>query len=117
MRFLIDAQLPPALARWLETEGHQATHVQDHDLLGATDSEIWAQAQCLGAVIVSKDEDFVYLRTLKPEGPPLVWVRMGNTTRRQLLAWFAELLPKIELALANGEGLIEIVPPGPSDSK
>lgn len=29
MRFLIDAQLPPALARWLEGEGHQAEHVSD----------------------------------------------------------------------------------------
>ena len=54
MRFLVDAQLPPALAR------------------------------CL------------------------VWVPIGNTTRRELLAWFAELLPDIERALVAGERLIEV---------
>lgn len=27
MRCLIDAQLPPALARWLTAEGHDASHV------------------------------------------------------------------------------------------
>ena len=29
MRFLIDAQLPPALARLLESNGHVAEHVAD----------------------------------------------------------------------------------------
>lgn len=111
MRFLVDAQLPPALARWLAAQGHEATHVLDHDLLEARDTVIWAEAIRLGAAIVSKDEDFVHLRTLKSDGPSLVWVRVGNTTRRQLLAWFAVLLPEIEKALASGERLIEVVPP------
>lgn len=108
MRFLVDAQLPPALARWLVAKGHEASHVLDHDMLEAGDAAIWAQAERLGAVIVSKDEDFVHLRTLRPQGPALVWVRVGNTTRRELLAWFAELLPDIERALVAGERLIEV---------
>jgi predicted nuclease of predicted toxin-antitoxin system len=29
MRFLIDAQLPPALVPWLAAKGHQARHVID----------------------------------------------------------------------------------------
>ena len=29
MKFIVDAQLPPALARWLCEQGHQAEHVQD----------------------------------------------------------------------------------------
>jgi len=29
MRFLVDAQLPPALARTLEAGGHEAEHVAD----------------------------------------------------------------------------------------
>jgi predicted nuclease of predicted toxin-antitoxin system len=29
MRFLVDAQLPPALARWLAAQGHEAAHVGD----------------------------------------------------------------------------------------
>jgi predicted nuclease of predicted toxin-antitoxin system len=29
MRFLVDAQLPPALAQWLASHGHDAMHVTD----------------------------------------------------------------------------------------
>jgi len=110
VRFLVDAQLPPALARWLSANGHEASHLLDHGLLVAADTRIWEKAERLGAFIVSKDEDFVHLRTLNPEGPPLVWVRVGNTTRRELLAWFSQLLPEIEGALLAGERLIEIAP-------
>jgi predicted nuclease of predicted toxin-antitoxin system len=110
VRFVVDAQLPPALARWLVAQGHEASHVLDHGMLEAGDTAIWGEAERLGAVIVSKDEDFVHLRTLRPDGPALVWVRVGNTTRRELLAWFADLLPEIEQALLAGERVIEVAP-------
>ena len=29
MRFLVDAQLPPALARWLAAQGHETAHIGD----------------------------------------------------------------------------------------
>lgn len=57
-QFLIDAQLPPALARWLTARGQPSQHVVDFGGDGTTDDEVWAQALHLGAVIVSKDEDF-----------------------------------------------------------
>jgi Domain of unknown function (DUF5615) len=41
MRFLIDAQLPPALARWLAANGDTAEHVADRQLEAASDSSIW----------------------------------------------------------------------------
>lgn len=44
MRFLVDAQLPAALARWLETQGHDAVHVYDIGLLEAEDKTIWRAA-------------------------------------------------------------------------
>ena len=44
MRFLVDAQLPPALARLLITLGHTAEHVADIGLRDADDSPIWAYA-------------------------------------------------------------------------
>lgn len=108
MLFLVDAQLPPALARWLVEQGHDATHLMDHGSLAASDRAVWELAHRLNAVIVSKDEDFVHLRTLSAEGPAVVWVRVGNTTRRELLAWFSRLLPEIEQALQAGETLVEV---------
>lgn len=64
-----------------------------------------------GAVLISKDEDFVHLRTTQADGPALIWVRIGNTTRRELLDGFTQLMPAIETALMKGEQLIEIAAP------
>jgi predicted nuclease of predicted toxin-antitoxin system len=42
--FLIDAQLPPALASWLIQQGHAAQHVDDLGLRNADDIVIWNHA-------------------------------------------------------------------------
>lgn len=58
MNFLVDAQLPPGLARWLSDQGYSAQHVNDIGLAGAEDSVIWNYALRVDAIIVTKDEDF-----------------------------------------------------------
>lgn len=108
MRFLVDAQLPPGLARWLAAQGHDAEHVVDGGLEAADDRVIWSHAVSSGAVIVTKDEDFASRRTLEKEGPCIVWIRLGNTTRRETLRWFESVLPNVLEALARGDTLIEI---------
>ena len=55
MRFLVDAQLPPALARWLSSEGHDAEHVLDFGFAGAEDGDIWSYAAAHGSVIITKE--------------------------------------------------------------
>lgn len=110
MRFLIDAQLPPALARWIESQGHAAEHVHECCAVDAPDSAIWEYATGTGAVIVSKDEDFLTLRTLRPDGPALIWIRVGNTRKKALLEWFGHLFPRLVAALERGEKLVEIGP-------
>ena len=107
MRFLVDAQLPPALARRIESFGHIAEHVADRGLAKAADNEIRAQAIEAGAVIVTKDEDFAVRRVLH-EGPAIVWVRVGNTRRAELLRRFEAELPRIVAALERGETLVEL---------
>lgn len=96
MRFLVDAQLPPALARWLAGKCFVAEHVFDLHMETASDSEIWSRAESTCAVIVTKDEDFVALATSSSSGPRVLWVRLGNSTRRELLAWMGiELGPQL----------------------
>jgi predicted nuclease of predicted toxin-antitoxin system len=41
-------------------------------------------------------------------GPPIVWVRLGNTTNRALLAVFDLVLPGILQAIARGETVVQI---------
>ncbi len=107
-RFLIDAQLPPALARWLTDLGYQSEHVVDFGGDGTTDRQVWARALETNAVIVSKDEDFSMLTMQSLKGPQVVWIRTGNTSRKALLGWFEGLLPSILLAIERGEKVIEI---------
>ncbi|RPJ32297.1 MAG: hypothetical protein EHM17_13550 [Verrucomicrobiaceae bacterium] len=108
MRFLIDAQLPPALARLLEAHGHIAEHVADIGLRHAEDSPIWAYAIAHQAIIVTKDEDFPQRLRQAKSGPIMIWLRIGNTSRRALLQWFEPLLPQIEILIDQGDRLIEI---------
>jgi predicted nuclease of predicted toxin-antitoxin system len=109
MRFLVDAQLPSALARWLAAQGHEAAHVGDLGMQAASDAAIWDHALASSSAIVTKDEDFAQRKVLADHGPVVVWVRLPNTRRRDLLAWFATVLPEILAAMARGETLIEVI--------
>jgi predicted nuclease of predicted toxin-antitoxin system len=108
MRFLVDAQLPPALARWLAGQGHEAAHVGDLGLHAASDASIWNHAQASSSAIVTKDEDFAQRKVLADDGPAVIWIRLPNTRRRDLLAWFERVLPDVLSALERGETLIEV---------
>jgi predicted nuclease of predicted toxin-antitoxin system len=109
MRFLIDAQLPPALARWLAARGHHAEHVADLRMSSASDAAIWEFATQTAAVIVTKDEDFAQRKVLNGDGPVVLWIRLPNTRRRELLEWFESVLPDVLSALERGEALIEVI--------
>jgi predicted nuclease of predicted toxin-antitoxin system len=41
VRFLVDTQLPEALALWLSERGHQAEHVLDVGLGQSKDTPVW----------------------------------------------------------------------------
>ena len=107
MRFLVDAQMPQALARWIAANGHEAQHVSDLGLEGASDQIIWGKAGSLGAVIVSKDQDFVQLANSGP-GPCVVWITFGNTRRSELISRMEKIFPQIVEALASGERIVEV---------
>ncbi len=109
MKFLVDAQLPPALARWLTEQSHPSQHVADLSLTSSSDRNIWQYAKDNGLTIITKDEDFSHLSLLDPLPAPVVWVRVGNCSRAALLNWFAPLLPDIVAALEQGETLVELV--------
>jgi predicted nuclease of predicted toxin-antitoxin system len=109
VRFLVDAQLPPALARFLVEEGHEAVAVRELALRNADDEVIWQCAKRDGFIIVTKDEDFA--RMVWQFGPPpqILWLRIGNATNRVLCAWLAPVLPDAVAALALGNALVEVI--------
>jgi predicted nuclease of predicted toxin-antitoxin system len=106
MRFLIDAQLPPALCGWFEERGFEAEHVSER-LGGQTPDARIAESAAAGALIlVTKDDDFALRHP--PGDYRLLWLRCGNITNRSLRAWLAERWPAILAGLEAGEALIEV---------
>lgn len=106
MRFPVDAQLPERLCQWLREQGHEALYVPTL-LTGETpDAVVAAYAADHGLTLISKDEDFTHRHLTG--GYQLVWIRLGNASNRELLAWFAPRFPEILAALINGEALVEV---------
>jgi predicted nuclease of predicted toxin-antitoxin system len=105
----IDAQLPPALAPWLRRRFElEAYAVRDLKLRDADDPMIFAAAREAGAVVLTKDADFVAL--LERHGPPpqIVWVTTGNTSNAVLRGVLERHWPTAAQLLEAGEPLVEI---------
>jgi predicted nuclease of predicted toxin-antitoxin system len=85
VKLLVDNQLPAALARFLASRGVDCQHVVDLDLGGATDAEIWEYASQNDCVVVSKDEDFLYLANARSAKARLIWIRSATAVRRRSL--------------------------------
>lgn len=110
MKFVVDAQLPPALADWLGVQGHEAKHIADLSDLQASDGAIWRLAREQRRIIVTKDRDFAIWAAERTVGPQVVWLRLGNATTRSLLTWLEPRWGAVETALAEGIHLIEVRP-------
>lgn len=108
MKFLVDNQLPIALARFLAARGCDCQHVADIGLDDALGAEIWRYANEHGRIVISKDEDFFYRANRGDTKARFLWVRLGNCRTSALLAAFERLWPRIEESLAAGEGVIEL---------
>jgi predicted nuclease of predicted toxin-antitoxin system len=110
LRFIVDAQLPPALARAIAGEGHDPVHVNDIDLTSASDHAVWAEAAQRHAAIITKDEDFILIGRGREETsvPAIVWLRIGNCTKKALLEAFLSVFPWVVEMLEAGEKMIEI---------
>ena len=108
MRFLVDAQLPPALAAFLAAQGHEARAAREVGLREADDPVIWAFAETGTWIVVTKDEDFAERALRSQTGPQVLWLRIGNSTNRVLFAWLEPLLPAAVQDLQSGHRLVEL---------
>ena len=109
MKFWVDAQLPPALAAWLsEKYAVEALSLRDLGMRDATDAEIFETARQAGAVIISKDSDFVDLVSRHGIPPQLLWVTCGNVTNTRLQTVFDKTFAEALATLSGGQPIVEI---------
>jgi predicted nuclease of predicted toxin-antitoxin system len=109
VKFLIDAQLPVALAETLRCMGHEAKAVREVGLRDAEDESIWQFAKAQQLTIITKDEDFAERSIRNLDGPAVIWLRVGNCSNLTLLKWLIPLLPGIMARLDLGDRLVEVI--------
>jgi predicted nuclease of predicted toxin-antitoxin system len=105
----VDAQLSPALAPWITQQfGIEAYSVKELGYRDAADRVIFQAAREAGAVVVTKDSDF--LRLLDQCGPPpqVLWITLGNTSNAHMREVLNRVLPHAVALLESGEPLVEI---------
>lgn len=102
MNFLVDAQLPRRLARFLSTERHDAAHTLDLPRGNRTnDDELCEICRRDNRVLVTKDSDFTNSFFLRHEPPRLLLVSTGNITNRELEVLFRAHLSDIVNAFGS----------------
>jgi predicted nuclease of predicted toxin-antitoxin system len=109
MKFLVDEQLPAALVDWLTQRGGcTATHVRDVGLKAAEDADIRSHCLSTGAVLITKDEDFVSRGDLSGAGLQVIWIRLGNASNDVLVAWLVPRWDETLAAIRAGAVLVEL---------
>ena len=109
MRFILDAQLPPQLAERLSREfAISAVAARDLGLSTVADTVRFDYARADGAVVLSKDSDFVELVHRLGSPPQIVWITCGNVSNRHLRELFTATFADILQLLSDGESLVEI---------
>jgi predicted nuclease of predicted toxin-antitoxin system len=89
MNFLIDAQLPKKLAKFLNEKGYNAIHTLDLPSGNTTtDSDIIALSISQNYIVITKDADFWDIYKQKAEPYKLIYLTVGNLSTHKLITLF-----------------------------
>ena len=110
MKLWIDAQLSPAIARWITAnyEEVEASAAYDLGYLDSEDTVIYFAAREAGAAVMTKDSDFIDLQNVHGAPPKVIWVTCGNTSNKRLKEILTAKLREAFELLEGGEDLVEI---------
>jgi predicted nuclease of predicted toxin-antitoxin system len=89
MKFIIDAQLPYVLCKFLNENKHDSIHAMDlRNKDFSTDKEICEYAQNEDRIVITKDYDFIDSHILKNNPEKLLWITTGNIKNIELIQLF-----------------------------
>ena len=89
MNFLVDAQLPPRLARFLRERGHNAVHTDQLPLgNSASDRILRGYADDEKRIVITKDRGFIATFAAGKGPRKLLYVALGNLTNAALIGLF-----------------------------
>jgi predicted nuclease of predicted toxin-antitoxin system len=100
VKFMIDMQLSPGLATWLQKQGNDAKHVFVAGLGRATDEDILESARKEARIVITADLDYPRLLALVgASGPGLILFRGGDFSEKQII----ELMKRVLNAISAEE--------------
>lgn len=109
MKIWLDAHLSPRLARWLTANcSVEAMPLRELGLRDAEDEHIFQRARTEGAVIITKDADFVRLQERMGAPPKIIWLTCGNTSEERLQQIFSKHFGSAMQLLDGTDDLVEI---------
>ena len=110
MKLLIDAQLSPSLAAWINRtfSDIHADSVWSLELRDKSDKQIFEYASENGYIIVSKDVDFMNMIERYGAPPNLIWITCGNTSNAAMRKILSGTLSKALELISGGESIVEI---------
>ncbi len=89
MKFLLDAQLPPSLKQLFISNGYDCIHTLDLELANNTpDKTINTVSVNEQRILITKDSDFYDSFIIKNEPYKLILVKLGNTSKKELIQFF-----------------------------
>lgn len=103
MKLLIDESLQHDLARILTEAGHDAVHVVDLGLRGATDDEVLSRAEADARIVVTADTDFGTLLALSgAPGPSVALLRRAGRRAADRARALLTVLVLVDEQLSRG---------------
>ena len=108
MKFIVDTQLPPRLAGYLQSKGYDCIHTtyfENGHLL--QDAEIILIAIEDGRTIISKDADFSDHYFLRGAPPKILLLQFGNISNSDLIEYFDRYLDFIVQAFESGSDYVQ----------
>lgn len=104
MKFLVDAQLPTALAAFLRDRGFDTIHTKELPKGNDTsDFEINILSLAESRIVVSKDGDFYDSFTARKEPYKLLHIKTGNIRNAELINLFEKNLAAIIAELEEND--------------
>ncbi len=108
MKFLVDAQLPKELARFLRKTGFDAIHTSElPNGNNTSDAEINTLSLREQRIVITKDGDFYNSFTSTKEPYKLLHIRTGNISNAKLMEIFEKNISAILTELAERD-IVEI---------
>lgn len=108
-RFLLDENLSEAVLGPIDTDYPGSGHVRRLLEAGASDEKVWRYARDNGFVLVTRDQDFERLCTLRGAPPKVIWLCDHNVSNTDVIDLLEQSRSKIEDFVADRDAVFMIL--------